>query len=69
MCRRQTVLDAAETYFVSVTQSFTTVTSMGRLPLNMLLSFVQFEREVTAERIRKSLHENAVGSSKILTPH
>jgi len=45
-------LDAAETSFVSVTQSFNTATSMGRLTLNMLLSFAQFEREVTAERIR-----------------
>ncbi len=38
--------------FVSVTQSFNTATSMGRLTLNILLSFAQFEREVTAERIR-----------------
>lgn len=41
--------------FVSVTQSFNTTTSMGRLTLNMLLSFAQFEREVTAERIRDKL--------------
>ncbi|MEH3158552.1 MAG: recombinase family protein [Sphingomonas taxi] len=46
--------DAAGTSFVSVTQSFTT-TSMGRLTLNMLLSFAQFEREVTAERIRDTI--------------
>lgn len=45
-------LDAACASFVSVTQSFNTATSMGRLTLNMLLSFAQFEREVTAERIR-----------------
>ena len=45
-------LDRAGTSFVSVTQSFNTTTSMGRLTLNMLLSFAQFEREVTAERIR-----------------
>lgn len=45
-------LDKAGTSFVSVTQSFNTTTSMGRLTLNMLLSFAQFEREVTAERIR-----------------
>ena len=45
-------LDAASTGFVSVTQSFNTATSMGRLTLHMLLSFAQFEREVTAERIR-----------------
>ena len=38
--------------FVSVTQSFNTTTSMGRLTLNILLSFAQFEREVTVERIR-----------------
>jgi site-specific DNA recombinase len=44
--------DKARTSFVSVTQSFNTTTSMGRLTLNMLLSFAQFEREVTAERIR-----------------
>lgn len=49
------VLDAAETSFVSVTQSFNTATSMGRLTLNMLLSFAQFEREVTAERIRDKI--------------
>jgi hypothetical protein len=40
---------------VSVTQSFNTTTSMGRLTLNVLLSFAQFEREVTAERIRDKL--------------
>ena len=38
--------------FVSVTQSFNTTTSMGRLTMNVLLSFAQFEREITAERIR-----------------
>ncbi len=38
--------------FISVTQSFNTTTSMGRLTLNMLLSFAQFEREITGERIR-----------------
>jgi DNA invertase Pin-like site-specific DNA recombinase len=48
-------LDAAEASFVSVTQSFNTATSMGRLTLNMLLSFAQFEREVTAERIRDKI--------------
>lgn len=41
--------------FVSVTQSFNTSSSMGRLTLNMLLSFAQFEREVTAERIRDKI--------------
>ncbi len=48
-------LDLAEASFVSVTQSFNTATSMGRLTLNMLLSFAQFEREVTAERIRDKI--------------
>ncbi|MDB5651141.1 MAG: recombinase family protein, partial [Hyphomicrobiales bacterium] len=41
--------------FISVTQSFNTTTSMGRLTLNMLLSFAQFEREVTSERIRDKI--------------
>lgn len=45
-------LDEYRVSFVSVTQQFNTVTSMGRLTLNTLLSFAQFEREVTAERIR-----------------
>ena len=48
-------LEAAGASFVSVTQSFNTATSMGRLTLNMLLSFAQFEREVTAERIRDKI--------------
>ena len=46
------VFDAHGTTFVSVTQSFNTTTSMGRLTLNILLSFAQFEREVIGERIR-----------------
>ena len=48
-------LDASKASFVSVTQSFNTASSMGRLTLNMLLSFAQFEREVTAERIRDKI--------------
>lgn len=44
-------LDARQASFVSVTQAFNTTTSMGRLTLNVLLSFAQFEREVTGERI------------------
>lgn len=48
-------LDAVGASFVSVTQSFNTATSMGRLTLNVLLSFAQFEREVTAERIRDKI--------------
>lgn len=47
--------DVADCSFVSVTQSFNTSTSMGRLTLNVLLSFAQFEREVTAERIRDKI--------------
>ncbi len=46
------VLDEADASFVSVTQAFSTTSSMGRLTLNVLLSFAQFEREVGAERIR-----------------
>jgi site-specific DNA recombinase len=49
------VLDKASASFVSITQSFNTTTSMGRLTLNMLLSFAQFEREVTGERIRDKI--------------
>ena len=44
--------DKHQTSFVSITQQFNTTTSMGRLTLNILLSFAQFEREVTGERIR-----------------
>ena len=46
------VFDTRGVSFVSITQQFNTTTSMGRLTLNMLLSFAQFEREVTGERIR-----------------
>ena len=49
------VFDAAGVSFVSVTQAFNTTTSMGRLTLNVLLSFAQFEREVTAERVRDKI--------------
>ena len=48
-------LDKAGASFVSVTQAFNTTTSMGRLTLNVLLSFAQFEREVTSERIRDKI--------------
>jgi site-specific DNA recombinase len=44
--------DAHQVTFVSITQQFSSTTSMGRLTLNMLLSFAQFEREITGERIR-----------------
>lgn len=53
--RMVTIFDAAGVSFVSVTQQFNTTTSMGRLTLNVLLSFAQFEREVTAERIRDKI--------------
>ena len=49
------VLDGNNASFVSVTQAFNTTTSMGRLTLNVLLSFAQFEREVTGERIRDKI--------------
>src|SRR5215203_713749 len=49
------LFDAHGVSFVSVTQAFNTTTSMGRLTLNVLLSFAQFEREVTGERIRDKI--------------
>src|SRR5512136_802610 len=53
------IFDAQGVSFVAVTQQFNTTTSMGRLTLNVLLSFAQFEREVTGERIR-----DKIGASK-----
>jgi DNA invertase Pin-like site-specific DNA recombinase len=49
------LFDAQDVSFVSVTQQFNTTSSMGRLTLNVLLSFAQFEREVTGERIRDKI--------------
>jgi site-specific DNA recombinase len=49
------VFDARGVSFVAVTQQFNTTTSMGRLTLNVLLSFAKFEREVTGERIRDKI--------------
>jgi DNA invertase Pin-like site-specific DNA recombinase len=49
------IFDQNEVTFVSVTQSFNTTTSMGRLTLNILLSFAQFEREVIGERVRDKI--------------
>ena len=49
------IFDARQVSFVSVTQAFNTTSSMGRLTLNVLLSFAQFEREVTGERIRDKI--------------
>jgi DNA invertase Pin-like site-specific DNA recombinase len=53
--RLMQTFDENQVSFVSVTQQFNTTTSMGRLTLNMLLSFAQFEREVTGERIRDKI--------------
>jgi site-specific DNA recombinase len=52
------IFDGAGVSFVSVTQAFNTTTSMGRLTLNVLLSFAQFEREVIAERIRDKVAQS-----------
>ena len=49
------IFDAHNASFGSVTQQFNTTTSMGRLTLNMLLSFAQFEREIAGERIRDKI--------------
>jgi site-specific DNA recombinase len=49
------VFDRRGVSFVSITQQFNTTTSMGRLTLNVLLSFAQFEREVAGERIRDKI--------------
>ena len=49
------LFDAHEVSFVSITQSFNTTSSMGRLTLNVLLSFAQFEREVIGERVRDKI--------------
>ena len=49
------ILDDAQASFVSITQAFNTTTSMGRLTLNVLLSFAQFEREVISERVRDKI--------------
>ena len=49
------LFDSHNVSFVSVTQQFNTTSSMGRLTLNVLLSFAQFEREVTGERIRDKI--------------
>lgn len=49
------IFDARKVTFVSVTQSFNTTTSMGRLTLNILLSFAQFERELSGERVRDKI--------------
>jgi len=68
--------DKCQVSFVSVTQQFNTTTSMGRLTLNVLLSFAQFEREVTGERIRdkiaaskkKGMWMGGTGSARLRGP-
>jgi predicted site-specific integrase-resolvase len=57
--------DEHEVSFVSVTQSFNTTSSMGRLTLNVLLSFAQFEREVIGERVRDKIAASTVASGMI----
>jgi site-specific DNA recombinase len=57
------VFERKSVSFVSVTQQFNTTTSMGRLMLNVLLSFAQFEREVTGERIRDKLAASTLANS------
>jgi site-specific DNA recombinase len=60
------VLDAHDASFVSVTQQFNTTTSIGRLTLNMLVSFAQFEREIGGERIRDKIAARGVPARR---PH
>jgi hypothetical protein len=59
------LFDEHQVSFVSVTHSFNTTTSMGRLTLNVLLSFAQFEREVTGERIRDT-NSTAASAMRII---
>jgi hypothetical protein len=59
------LFDAEAVSFVSVTQQFNTTSSMGRLTLNVLLSFAQFEREVTGERIRDKIAASLTGSRTV----
>ena len=58
------IFDRHEISFVSVTQQFNTTSSMGRLTLNVLLSFAQFEREVTGERIRDKIAAEGITSKR-----
>jgi DNA invertase Pin-like site-specific DNA recombinase len=59
------LFDAHGVSFVSVTQQFNTTTSMGRLTLNVLLSFAQFEREVTSERIRDKIAASKMRACRV----
>ena len=63
------LFDAHGVSFISVTQAFNTTTSMGRLTLNMLLSFAQFEREITGERIRDKVAASKRKVGTASTPH
>ena len=67
------LFDAHDVSFVSVTQSFNTTSSMGRLTLNVLLSFAQFERDVIGERVRDKIAASRDGEcsriSKITAQH
>lgn len=56
------LFDEHKVTFVSVTQSFNTTTSMGRLTLNILLSFAQFERELGGERVPPGCNDNLIGA-------
>ncbi len=62
------LFDAHRVSFVSVTQQFNTTTSMGRLTLNVLLSFAQFEREVTSERIRDKIAASKRKGLEVVCP-
>jgi site-specific DNA recombinase len=62
------LFDEHDVSFISVTQAFNTTTSMGRLTLNMLLSFAQFEREITGERIRDKVAASKKGASGWAAP-
>jgi DNA invertase Pin-like site-specific DNA recombinase len=62
------LFDAHGVSFVSATQQFNTTTSMGRLTLNVLLSFAQFEREVTGERIRDKIRRLQAQGAPALGP-
>jgi hypothetical protein len=62
------LFDAEAVSFVSVTQQFNTTSSMGRLTLNVLLSFAQFEREVTGERIRDKIAASKRGACAVEQP-
>ncbi|HBG50116.1 MAG TPA: hypothetical protein DDW90_11605 [Cyanobacteria bacterium UBA9971] len=61
------LFDKKSTTFVSIIQQFNTTTSMGRLTLNILLSFAQFEREVTGERIVKAISRSHYWNNLILS--